>query len=165
MPLDEMLNELIKREGGFSHLSQDKGGATKYGITLRTLMAWRKSTVTVQDVKDLTEDEAKAIYTDLYFNRPGIDKLPSPLNNLIFDFAVNSGPTRAIMALQEALGITVDGTLGPITYAAVAATDLHTLQNSVVRQRILMVARIVKKDPTQLTFLIGWVSRAFEFVV
>lgn len=164
MTIDSMLNDLIKREGGFSHLPADKGGATKFGITQGTLAFYRGHAVSVDDVKNITELEAKDIYRKLYYIIPHIDKLPEPLNNLIFDFGVNSGPSRAIIALQESLGVTADGVLGPITIAATLAANLHDLINKVTKWRIMMFARIVKKDPSQLVFLSGWLSRALEFL-
>lgn len=165
MNIDSMLSALIKREGGFSHLPADKGGATKFGITQGTLAFWRHSLATIEDVKNLTEIEAKAIYKDLYYNRPKIAGLPDPLDDFMFDFAVNSGPQLAIMALQETLKIKADGVIGPVTLAAAYAADLHTLINGMVRWRVMMIARIVKRDLSQVAFLAGWLSRCFEFVV
>lgn len=165
MNIEDMLNELIKREGGFSHLSADKGGATKFGITQKTLSTWREKAVSVDEVKQLTEDEAKAIYRALYYTRPKINSLPPPLNNLIFDFAVNSGPQRAIMALQTIVGVKPDGVLGALTLAAISTFPfLETIINRVVKERVLMYARIVKKDPSQLVFILGWIERAFSFI-
>lgn len=166
MTIDKMLEDVIRREGPFNHLSQDKGGATNWGITQSTLAAWRGRPVSVQEVKDLTADEAKLIYKTLYYTRPGIDKIPDPLDDFIFDFAVNSGPQRAIQALQEVLGVTADGHLGPITLAAVLShPSLRDLQNGVVKWRIMMFGRICRKDPSQLTFLSGWLKRALDFLV
>lgn len=165
MTIDTMLDEVIRREGGFSHLPQDNGGATKFGITQKTLAFYRKAAVTVDDVKNLTESEAKAIYANLYYSSTNIIKLPDPLDDLIFDFAVNSGPQRAIMALQECLGIIPDGVCGTLTISAVYAADLRTIINKVVAWRIMMYARIVKKDPSQLIFLAGWLSRTLSFLI
>lgn len=165
MTIDLMLDEVIKREGGFSHLTADKGGATRWGITQGTLAFYRHKPVSVDDVKNLTEIEAKQIYKDLYYIKPNINQLPDPLDDFVFDFAVNSGPQRAIMALQESLGVSADGVLGPLTIAAALATDTHQLLNKVIKWRIMMFARIVKKDPSQLVFLGGWLSRVCSFIV
>lgn len=162
-PFDNLLADLIKREGGFSHLSADKGGATKFGITQATLAYWRNKPVTVDDVRALTEDEAITIYAALYIVKPHLDALPSPLGEQMVDFAVNSGPPLAIMALQEVLKVTVDGKLGPRTMAALSARDLRGVNNNLVKWRVMMLARIVRRDPSQLTFLGGWLARALDF--
>lgn len=165
MTVDSMLKDIVNREGGFSHFPADAGGATKYGITLGTLSFWRKKPTSVEDIKNLTPEEAMAIYKELYYNKPNISSLPDPLDDLIFDFAVNSGPQLAIRALQECLGITADGICGPLTISAVTQANLHDLINKVIRWRVMMFARIVKKDPSQVVFLAGWLSRALSFIV
>jgi len=59
---DQIIAEIIQREGGFSDRTADRGGATNFGITIQTLAAWRKKPVTVDDVKKLTPAEATEIY-------------------------------------------------------------------------------------------------------
>jgi len=49
------------------------------------------------------------------------DELPTPLDYVLFDFAVNAGPGAAIKLLQQAVGSTPDGALGPITLGRVKA--------------------------------------------
>ena len=60
MTIDQMLNDVLRREGGYVHDPADRGGPTHYGITQRTLRAWRGQLVTAADVRDLTTAEAKA---------------------------------------------------------------------------------------------------------
>ena len=47
------------------------------------------------------------------------DVLPLGIDYLLFDFAVNGGVHRAILLLQAALGVAVDGQLGQQTLAAI----------------------------------------------
>lgn len=162
--VDDMLDEVIRREGAFSHLAADRGGATMWGITQTTLSGWLGRPATVDDVKHLTPQAAKAIYRALYYERPRIEMLPDPLDDVIFDFAVNSGPFVAIQALQEVMGLKADGILGPKTLAAAVATDLRSTINRVCGWRIMMLGRICRRDPSQLTFLQGWLRRALEFM-
>lgn len=163
MLIDEMLIAVVRREGGFVHLKADKGGATKFGITQSTLSFWRGHPASIDDVKNLTETEAVAIYKDLYYNKPNISSLPDPLDDFIFDFGVNSGPALAIKALQECLGITPDGVCGPVTVAA-AIADMPRIVIKVIKWRIMMFSRIVKKDPSQIIFLAGWLARTLSFL-
>lgn len=164
-PFDKLLTDLIRREGGFVHLPADKGGATRFGITQTTLAHWRGHAVTVDDVRNLTEVEAKEIYQSLYIIQPGLHRLPDPLCSLMVDFGVNSGPAVAIKALQEVVGATADGVLGPKTLAMVLSSDLRKVNNGVVKWRMLMVCRICRRDPSQIVFLSGWGSRILDFLV
>lgn len=107
----------------------DPGGPTKYGLTLATLR--RDGTlydlnhdgvVDSLDVMQLTEDEAKAKYQESYWLADHLDLLTDDrLASKVFDMAVNLGPPRAIMYLQEVANsfggqqLLVDGRLGPAT--------------------------------------------------
>ena len=52
---------IAKWEGGFVNDPRDPGGATNMGITIATLSSWRGTPVTVQDVRNLTKQEARQI--------------------------------------------------------------------------------------------------------
>ena len=117
------LTETLRHEGGFVDHPADPGGATNLGITQATLAAWRGRPVSVAEVRGLTRDEAAAIYRARYWNAVDGDRLPAGLDLALFDFAVNSGPSRAIRTLQAALGAKRDGRIGPETRAAIAAAD------------------------------------------
>jgi lysozyme family protein len=122
MNRDQIISATIQHEGGdkFTNDPNDPGHATKFGITRMTLSVWRKETCTAQDVEALTEEEARAIYQDRYWNAVRGDDLPPPLAVLVFDTAVTHGPTNAVKFLQRALGnLTIDGQLGPKTIRAV----------------------------------------------
>lgn len=122
---DRALAFVLKHEGGFVSHPKDPGGATNMGITLDTLAAWRKRKVTPDDVRGLTRAEAAAIYRARYWDAVGGDGLPSGVDYAMFDFAVNSGPSRAIKFLQRAVNanmhfdIAVDGKMGSYTIGAV----------------------------------------------
>ena len=79
MTSDQILDDVIRREGSYVHDPQDRGGPTKYGITQRTLRAWRGQAVTAEDVRQVTRDEARAIYRRRYVDDPGFARLPDPL--------------------------------------------------------------------------------------
>ena len=166
--IDEMLAQVVAREGPFVHLAADRGGSTNWGITASTLAAWRRKPVSDDDVKALTQAEALTIYRTLYFDRPGFAKLPRALQPLMLDFGVNSGPPLAVRALQECLGLTPDGALGPLTLAAVEHACFHDdashLLTALSKWRVMMLTRLVRRDPMQLTFLAGWMSRTLSFI-
>lgn len=111
---------VLAGEGGFSNHPQDPGGATNFGITQRTLQAWRRSDVSVEDVQKLTIDEARQIYQAAYWNVLNCDNLPKGVDLVVFDFGVNAGPARSAKLLQKVVGANQDGAIGPATLAAVA---------------------------------------------
>lgn len=111
---------MFGHEGGYVNAKTDRGGATKYGITHRTLAAHRGvASVTAAHVKALTLKEAEEIYRRSYWTQSGGDLLPAGLDYAAFDYGVNSGPARAVKSLQKVVGVTQDGIVGGQTVAAV----------------------------------------------
>lgn len=171
-PIDALLDRLLQREGGFVDRSEDAGGPTNLGITQTTLDQWRISNALPRmDVASLTTDEARRIYAARYFVTPGYDRIAHrPLQEFMFDFAVNSGPRTATMALQKALddmGINtgpVDGDLGPKTQAALAAaaSRMSELYFRVKCERYELLLRYVGADHRQAIFAAGWANRLDE---
>lgn len=163
-PMSEV-DKIIEREGGFVNDPNDRGGATKYGITQATL-AWHLGRpVTVEEVKNLSIDVARSIYERRYILNPGFDKLPKGvLQSNLIDFGVMSGPLLAIKNLQEVLGVQADGVIGPETMTALMSASHSLVNKQLVVRRALMAARLCKKDPNQLRFLAGWLTRFFQFL-
>lgn len=172
--IEKLLDDVLIKEGGFVNHPADKGGVTNYGITQATLQAWRGKPVTVNDVKCITPAEAKAIYRSEYFELPRIDELPTTIQPVMFDMAVNHGPSKAIKIMQSVLDrmsgkrISLDGKIGPVTIAA-ANIAVNVYGQDVVRQishaRAQFYKEVVKNDPSQAVFLKGWLARAESFVV
>lgn len=166
MTTDEILTDVLRQEGGFSHYASDHGGPTNYGITQQTLSDWRGRPVTVAEVEALTEAEARAIYRRNYVEGPGFDKVADDrLRALLVDYGVHSGPRRAVRALQASVGVTTDGVLGPATLAAVnapgAAPGIYRL---VLQARGAYIADILQREPSQRAFAAGWLRRLMTFV-
>lgn len=166
---EDVIDEVIQREGGFVDDPDDRGGATKYGITQATLAAWRARAVTAEEVAALTVEEARAIYKARY--APGMARIEHhvDLYRFLFDVSVLSGPTTAIRLLQgrlNALGarVDVDGVLGPKTALAVEAVAIPALLLMLVVERSIGLVRIVEKDLSQLKFLRGWMARTLSFL-
>ncbi|MDP8250387.1 glycoside hydrolase family 108 protein [Pseudochrobactrum saccharolyticum] len=113
---------MFGHEGGYVNNPKDPGGATKYGITHRTLAAHRGvASVTPAQVKALSKEEATEIYRRSYWVQSGGDLLPVGIDFMAFDYGVNSGPAQAVKSLQRVVGVTADGIVGGQTVAAVKA--------------------------------------------
>lgn len=172
--IDRMLDDILRREGSrYVDHPADRGGATKFGITLATLQRHRDKPVTKADVKALTEDEARAIYRRDYYQATKIDRMPKGLQPILLDAAVLHGPKRAVMFLQAACNdvghwdIDVDGICGPVT---LKVADLawrsvgDKLVKAIAAARLDFVREIARRDPKQQVFLAGWSNRIGEFI-
>jgi lysozyme family protein len=156
---------ILAREGGYVDHPADRGGPTKYGITMPTLAVWRGHAVTKEDIRNLTEDEAARIYEQRYLKAGRFDRIADPqLQELVLDCAVHHGVTRAMRWLQQALGVADDGIFGPQTERALARAEKGSLVARLVRRRCLFMAEIVRRDPTQAAFIVGWIDRATSFL-
>lgn len=121
--------EIVAREGGFVNDTADPGGPTNHGVTLATLQAAGRDVtgdgaVDVADVRALTPVDAIDLFLTRYFDRPGLSRLPEPLQPQVFDMYVNAG-VMAVKILQRVLkaaghALRDDGILGPATLAACA---------------------------------------------
>lgn len=174
MAVNDMIEDILRREGGFVDHPNDRGGPTNFGITLRTLAASRGTEVTRDDVRRMTQAEAKGIYETRYFTRPRINQLPVEIQPLVFDMAINHGPGTAIKLLQEVLtavghGCAIDGGIGSETItaakSALAALGKKTVVNKLVDRRVELFKAIAAKDASQAVFIRGWLNRAMEFRV
>lgn len=130
------LGHVLKEEGGVADHPHDPGGLTKYGITIPTLSSYRKTDVKRADLMALTRQEAALVYRSRYWDKINGDELPAGLDLFLFDFAVNSGPMRAVKTLQSILCIAADGVLGPVSQAAIAQRDHATLIRDLSEARI-----------------------------
>lgn len=163
MTIDEILSEVIRREGGYVNHPADRGGPTKFGITLKTLRAWRSiPTLGPADVESLELTEALRIYRYMYFEQPGIDGLPEYLWPFVVDAAVHHGAAGAIRMLQRALKLKDDGIIGPATLTGARVGDGRRMAALFVAQRARAFAEIVKRDQSQAVFVAGWLNRLAE---
>jgi lysozyme family protein len=142
----------LSQEGGFVDNPLDPGGATNYGITLRTLSAWLKIPCAVQDVKNLKQAVAVQIYRANYW-LPG---LPAGVDLMVFDESVNAGPGRSVELLQGALGFqTASGWLDANTRAWSHVAPAANLIKSLGAAQ----AAFYKKLPKFAEFGDGWLAR------
>ena len=119
---DKAMQHVLQFEGGYGADPLDPGNwtgpdcsgdlkGTKYGISARSFP--------LLDIKNLTEEQARSIYSDRYWREIQGDKLPEPLAIMLMDSAVNCGISRSVKWLQKALRVQQDGNLGPVTLSAV----------------------------------------------
>jgi lysozyme family protein len=130
--LDSALAFVLKDEGGYAEREEELGGAVNMGITFTVFAAWRQGKgmpmPTFADMKAMTVDEAKQIYTAQYVSPVHFDDLPTGVDYVVLDAAVNGGVTGSIKLLQTALGLKpVDGHYGLVTKWAANHRDVPKL--------------------------------------
>ena len=160
---DICLDEVLRQEGGYVDHPSDPGGATNMGITRKTLARWRLVSpwwsLPKSAVMDLQRPEAAKIYRASYWDRISAGQLPDGLDLVLFDFAVNSGPDRAIRTLQAELDVAADGQVGPLTLGAVETyarrKGLGALIGALCDRRLAFLNRL----PTFAAFGRGWTNR------
>ena len=165
--VDDILENVLVREGWPKYTEHpfDRGGPTKGGITQRTLESWRQRRCTRKELQRLKKPEALEILRRLYVDASGIQRLEGhPIQAQVVDNAVLSGPILAMKDLQGVLGVATDGICGPITLKALNGYEINTISNLLAVARAKRLARFTVKNPNQLVFLVGWLSRALGFV-
>lgn len=153
---------ILKNEGGYVNNPNDHGGATNLGITQRTLNQFRgRRPDYPADVKDLTEDQAGAIYRELYWNPIKGDQIDDQLvATKVFDMAVNFGPIKASKMLQSSVNAMADGVIGPKTLGLVNINAPQDVLNKLVDQCVSRYTYLASHDQSQVVFLNGWLKRA-----
>jgi lysozyme family protein len=179
---------LLGIEGGWVNDPVDRGGATKYGISLRFLVTAGEvdrdrdgfadfdldfdGDIDAHDVRKLTLEHAAALYHKHFWQALDCDSFPEPIGEMLFDQGVNGGNQAARKLLQRALNrhlapahqLIVDGRIGPQTRAALSGVLERYRMASVVESfRDVVKDRyraIVAADPRQRRFLNGWLNRA-----
>lgn len=157
---ENALTVVLKHEGGYTNDPADSGGPTNWGITQHDYAVYKGHPVSAQDVKNMTEAEAAAIYLRNYWAPFHLDQIHDVrLATCIFDMGVLNGTHTAIRMAQEACGADPDGMMGPKTLEALNAGDALTIANRFLDLCDRRFEGIVAAKPSQHTFLRGWERR------
>lgn len=114
------LAHILKYEGGYVNHPSDPGGMTNLGVTKSVWEEWTGKPATEADMRALTPAMVAPLYKKRYWDAVHGDNLPSGVDLCVFDCAVNAGVGRASRFLQQVIGVTADGVIGPRTLEAVA---------------------------------------------
>lgn len=125
---EAVMEEILRHEGGLSMVRSDPGNwtggkvgkgqlrGTKYGIA-----AHANPSI---NIEALTKPAAREIYRRKYWRMIAGDNLRAGIDLVTMDPAVNSGVSRGVRWLQQAVGVTADGQMGPKTIAAANSANV-----------------------------------------
>jgi lysozyme family protein len=155
---DQIISDVIKREGGLVDDPSDPGGRTFEGISERANPdLWRNGPP--------TDAQVRQRYEDKYVKGPGFDGIgDTKTRGFMVDWAVTSGPAIPIQALQRIVGVPSDGVMGPQTLTALTRMHPEDVLTHLVAERVKQIGRIVEKSPSQVKFLGGWLDRTLSFL-
>jgi len=137
--------------GGVRNVGQLRG--TKFGISAAAYPNL--------DIASLTLDDAKNIYQTDFWVPARCPLYPDSVALMVFDAAVNQGVERAKTMLQEALGIQVDGIIGPATLRALSDVNPRTLIEEFRDVRI----KHYQRDQDFAEYGHDWVNRANQTAI
>jgi lysozyme family protein len=168
--IEKLAPIVAKWEGGFVNDPLDKGGATNMGITLNTwkLLGYDKDNdgdIDAQDIKLLSKEDFKVILRK-YWNKWNADEIKNQsIANILVDWYWGSGKWGIVIP-QRILGVVQDGSVGPMTIAALNKAiekDARALFDSLFRARERFYEDIVRSNPSQKRFIKGWKNRLNDF--
>lgn len=155
---DAALAAVLHHEGGFVNHPSDPGGMTNLGCTKKVWEEWVGHAVDEQTMRNLKPADVAPLYKAKYWDKIKGDDLPNGVDYVVFDCAINSGPGRAAKFLQEVVGVTADGAIGPGTLKAVAAMPAAQIVELYRAKRLSFLESL----PTWGTFGKGWGRRVNE---
>jgi lysozyme family protein len=160
--LKKSLSLILPFEGGYSNHPNDKGGPTNMGITQGVLSEYLGRPATVDDVKNLSRENAEKIYEIRYAKPCNIDSFKDyRVAAALLNSAINSGVGFATRMIQEIVGVKIDGVIGEKqSIPAINAADPVWLIEEIVQAQQRRYASIVKENRTQGDFIVGWINRS-----
>lgn len=173
--INDLIDNVLKKEGGYSNHPHDRGGETNWGITINIA---RKHGYD-GPMRDLPKIEAHAIYKRMYWLQPKFDKIADIAPKIateMFDTGVNMGVGTAISFVQRALNalnrqerdyqdLNVDRVVGPATLGALQQY-LHkrgpkgesVLLRAIEALQGERYIRLAEKRSSNESFLYGWIE-------
>jgi len=174
--VDDVLDDVLAKEGGYVNDPLDAGGETNHGITIATARA--------NGYKGPMRDMPQSVARDILFRRyvvaPGFDKvavISAKIAAELVDTGVNMGPDTAGKILQRCLNslnnngrdfavLDVDGDVGKASRAALKVFLARRGDLGEARLLVLLNAlqgeRYVSLTETRAAnkaFMFGWLAR------
>jgi lysozyme family protein len=162
--IQKLIPFILRWEGGYVNDSLDKGGATNKGVTIATWKAGGydidgDGDIDENDVKLISEADFGIILRKYYWDKWKADLIISQsIANIVVDWTWGSG-SWGIRIPQRILGVKEDGIVGQKTIDAINETDPFFLFLRLKDERIQFIDNIIKNNPKQMRFKMGWYNR------
>ncbi len=161
---------ILRHEGGLIDNSNDPGGITNHGISIRYLKSLglagdidHDGDVDAQDIKVMTTEQATVLYHSFWWDKYKYENIVAQMvATKIFDTAVNMGYMRPHKWAQQIVGLPQDGVLGPKSFAEINAMPSLKFLTIFQETQAAFYRRIVELNPARQEFLKGWLNRAFD---
>lgn len=158
---------MMANEGGYklTNNPHDRGGQTYAGISRKFWPSWQGWAYVDRGEIPPTQ-LVRAFYKTNFWDVVRGDELTdNRIASSIFNFAVNTGVKVAVKLAQIVVGVTPDGSLGEKTLIALNASPASTFIPNYTLAKIARYRDIVRRDPTQKVFLLGWINRSLEGII
>jgi lysozyme family protein len=157
--LERCLTFTLGVEGGYTDNPADPGnwtgGEVGHGELRGTKFGISAAAYPKLDIVNLSQAAAEDIYRRDYWSQLQGDLLPLPIALVAFDAAVNAGPRRAILWLQQAVGQELDGIMGQATLMALCAANPVAMAREALVRRLDFYSHL----PAWTNFGLGWTRR------
>lgn len=156
---EKIIADFFKKwEGGYVNHPNDKGGPTYMGVTLGTFRQFFGLDKTVDDLKNMTDEQWMYIFKKGFWNPIQVDKIENDyLALMVIDMGWMSGVKNAVKKIQKCLGCKADGIVGPITLS-----KLNSMQDAFTRiyeMRKQYYFDLCDINYKYTVFLKGWLNR------
>lgn len=163
MSEQDIINKIIKVEGGYVNDPSDSGGETNYGITVKVAC----DNGYTGEMIDLPVTLAYDIYKAKYYDTVKAGNMPDLVAEEVVDTAVNMGTSRAGKFLQRALNLLtdyeliVDGMIGNATITALNSymdkrNDAETLCKILNSFQGAYYAELAERRVKDRKYVYGW---------
>ena len=151
----ECLDLVLKSEGGFVNHPQDPGGMTNLGVTKRVWEEYTGHEADEKTMRGLTPEKVAPLYEQRYWRPTYCEVLPRGLDLLVFSMGINAGTGRSVKLLQQSIGCSPDGIIGPRTMELIKQSNTANLIGNFSEAR----RNYYKSLATFPTFGKGWLAR------
>ena len=146
-------------EGGFALVRNDAGGWTNRGVTLDTFRLYINPNATLNELKNMTEEQWQKIAKGRFWDACGGDSIKNQsVAELFVDWCFHAG-LGMIKRVQGIVGTRTDGIVGPLTINAINSWNQRRLHFAIKSARLEHLATITKNRSQNLDFYDGWVRR------